>query len=144
MHWSAEQLQLQLPWRYFSHNILFHISTTTSSGYKGRNCEININECDPNPCLNDAACVDGINGYTCNCNDGFTGTNCEVRHSKFYNLWFIFTLFLFSQINIDECDDHLCENNSTCMDDINKYKCECMPGYTGTLCEEEINECEPR
>ncbi len=50
----------------------------------GVNCEINIDECDSNPCLNGAACVDGINNYTCSCIPGFAGRNC--------------------QINIDECE----------------------------------------
>ena len=34
----------------------------------------NINECASNPCQNGAPCVDGVNGYTCNCaGTGFTG-----------------------------------------------------------------------
>ena len=37
-----------------------------------------INECSPNPCLNGATCVDGINGYTCNCQPGYTGVNCQI------------------------------------------------------------------
>ena len=36
------------------------------------------NECIPNPCLNGAVCVDGLNGYTCNCPAGYTGVNCET------------------------------------------------------------------
>ena len=28
-------------------------------------CDTNINECDPNPCLNSGTCIDGINDYTC-------------------------------------------------------------------------------
>ena len=37
-----------------------------------------VNECDPDPCLNGAVCVDGINGYTCICPAGYTGVNCET------------------------------------------------------------------
>ena len=36
------------------------------------------NECSPDPCLNGATCVDGVNQYTCNCVPGYTGTNCET------------------------------------------------------------------
>ena len=40
-----------------------------------------INECDPNPCLNGAACVDEINGYQCVCSLGFDGPQCQKSKS---------------------------------------------------------------
>ena len=36
-----------------------------------------IEECASNPCVNDATCVDDVNGYACNCAAGYTGTHCE-------------------------------------------------------------------
>ena len=30
---------------------------------KGKNCETEIDECESNPCQNDAACFDLVNGY---------------------------------------------------------------------------------
>ncbi|PIK55548.1 hypothetical protein BSL78_07553 [Apostichopus japonicus] len=65
------------------------------------NCEIDINECLPNPCLNQASCVDAVASYACICQPGYTGTNCEVE--------------------IDECEDHRCENGATCIDLLNRY-----------------------
>lgn len=47
----------------------------------------------------------------CTCADGFEGENCEV--------------------NVDDCEDNDCENNSTCVDGINNYTCLCPPEYTG-------------
>ena len=35
-------------------------------------------ECASNPCLNGAACNDGINSYTCSCLNGYTGTLCQT------------------------------------------------------------------
>ncbi len=43
-----------------------------------------INECSPNPCLNGAVCLDGINGYVCDCQPGWAGVNCQT--SKFCSL----------------------------------------------------------
>ena len=42
----------------------------------GQLCEINVNECEPNPCLNGGTCTDRVNGFTCQCAAGWTGTNC--------------------------------------------------------------------
>ena len=39
---------------------------------------IDIDDCVSNACENDGSCVDGINGYTWNCKDGFTGEKCET------------------------------------------------------------------
>ena len=40
-------------------------------------CVSDIEECASNPCVNDATCVDNVNGYTCDCAAGYTGTHCE-------------------------------------------------------------------
>lgn len=45
------------------------------------------------------------------CPEGFEGDRCEI--------------------NIDDCEDNDCENNSTCVDGINNYTCMCSPEYTG-------------
>lgn len=42
----------------------------------GTHCEREINECSYLPCLNNATCVDLVNGFTCICSPGFSGTNC--------------------------------------------------------------------
>jgi hypothetical protein len=38
------------------------------SGYKGDNCEIELNPCDSNPCWNGGTCIKtGIDSYNCSC-----------------------------------------------------------------------------
>ena len=37
-----------------------------------------IDDCSPDPCLNGATCVDGVNSFTCTCVVGYMGTNCET------------------------------------------------------------------
>ena len=79
-------------------------------GFTGKRCEEDINECDPNPCV-DGECQNLINGYLCDCKDGFTGTNCEI--------------------NINECDPDPCLNGATCLDLDSRYECQCPIGFQG-------------
>ena len=37
-----------------------------------------IDECVSDPCQNSATCNEIVNGYTCTCADGYTGTLCEA------------------------------------------------------------------
>ncbi len=48
-----------------------------AAGYTGVNCEIDINDCLPNPCQNGGTCVDGVNSYSCQCASGWSGVNCD-------------------------------------------------------------------
>ncbi len=36
-----------------------------------------VDECDSDPCLNGATCLDELDGYTCSCASGNYGTHCE-------------------------------------------------------------------
>lgn len=60
----------------------------------GRVCNVNINECESNPCMNGATCEDGIASFTCYCPTGFTGQLCETNIddcevSIFLNYYFV-------------------------------------------------------
>lgn len=46
---------------------------TCRPGFTGKDCEINVNECESDPCLNGASCNDLLGGYTCKCVPGYTG-----------------------------------------------------------------------
>lgn len=48
---------------------------------------------------------------SCACAYGFHGTFCEV--------------------NVEDCQDHGCENGATCVDGVGNYTCLCPPNYTG-------------
>lgn len=41
-----------------------------SSGYMGTYCEVDIDDCESNPCVNDGICRDVVNGFTCTCQPG--------------------------------------------------------------------------
>ena len=62
----------------------------------GNNLLVDINECKSNPCENDSTCTDVEDGYTCACESGFTGPECqtgmlifslssEIFHLSFYS-----------------------------------------------------------
>ncbi|VDI10137.1 Hypothetical predicted protein [Mytilus galloprovincialis] len=80
-----------------------------------------IDECVSNPCQHGGVCTDGINGYTCTCDSGYAGVNCED--------------------NIDECASNPCQHGGICTDGLNGYICTCDSGYTGNNCEENFDEC---
>ncbi|KAJ8312063.1 hypothetical protein KUTeg_009436 [Tegillarca granosa] len=44
--------------------------------------------------------------------------------------------------NTNECQSNPCQNGGNCQDFVNRYECTCAPGYTGTNCETEIDECQ--
>lgn len=46
------------------------------------------------------------------------------------------------EMNIDECSSWPCENKALCLDGIDSYACQCMPGYEGYNCEIDVDECE--
>ncbi|XP_052237854.1 sushi, von Willebrand factor type A, EGF and pentraxin domain-containing protein 1-like [Dreissena polymorpha] len=48
------------------------------AGFTGQQCEVNIDDCSANVCMNNATCVDGVNSYSCACSSAFTGRFCEI------------------------------------------------------------------
>lgn len=42
----------------------------------------------------------------------------------------------------NECLSGPCLNGATCVDHIGSYSCQCDAGWTGSRCDQEINECE--
>lgn len=48
------------------------------SGFSGKLCQVDEDECESNPCLNGATCKDEVGSYTCRCPPGFNGTRCET------------------------------------------------------------------
>ena len=60
---------------------------------------------------------------------------------KFYN-------GSFCEQSTSRCDvDNPCENNSTCIVDYHRhpfYMCNCLPGWKGPNCQEEVDECKTK
>lgn len=45
-------------------------------------CEVDLDECESNPCLNGGTCVNRSNSYFCECVSDFSGENCQNTVSQ--------------------------------------------------------------
>ncbi|XP_071827051.1 slit homolog 2 protein-like isoform X4 [Apostichopus japonicus] len=95
---------------------------TCPPGFKGRNCEAEVNECEDWPCMNGGSCVDLHGSFRCECMIGYEGEVCQT--------------------NTDDCAFHQCMNGGSCVDGINSLTCTCQLGYKGDNCEIDIDLCE--
>ncbi|KRY74869.1 Neurogenic locus notch -like protein, partial [Trichinella pseudospiralis] len=109
--------------------------------FEGTHCEIKIDPCGSNPCLNQATCItlsDDPKEYECQCQIGFEGRLCEIK--------------------IDYCKNVTCANGEirvcdlvSCVHGTCKYNlfengdyvsfCDCNPGFQGNDCSIDIDEC---
>ena len=53
-----------------------------ATDYRGESCDTGLNLCYSNPCGNNGKCVCVEEGYSCICNPGRAGVNCEIDMSK--------------------------------------------------------------
>ncbi|XP_066275135.1 fibropellin-1-like [Branchiostoma lanceolatum] len=74
------------------------------------------------------------------------GCRVNQQHSTKLSAWTPGTTTLGVCIKDITCDDDQCisapcQNGATCQDEVNSFTCQCAPGYNGTLCETNVNEC---
>lgn len=97
------------------------------SGFTGQRCEVNVNECAGNPCLNGGTCQDRINEYSCACPAGYGGRNCERI--------------------LDDCSLHPCLNGGLCTGGGGPGKppamCTCPSNFSGRHCEHFTGHSSP-
>uniref|UniRef100_A0A914P2F5 EGF-like domain-containing protein n=1 Tax=Panagrolaimus davidi TaxID=227884 RepID=A0A914P2F5_9BILA len=104
------------------------ISCLCDSGWSGERCERDINECENDATLcNNGECVNSPGSYFCRCSTGFIGVHCDKEYPS------------------GGCSGHPCQNGGTCLTKSSKngrdFTCKCLAGFTGDLCEENINDC---
>lgn len=59
-----------------------------------------------------------------------------TKMSKSFNeIASFFTTKFLSYTDINDCQPDSCENNGTCIDLVNDYRCDCVAGFNGTICE---------
>ena len=57
-------------------NDKFHCDCS-DTGFEGRKCEIDLNECNQSPCKNGGTCTNTEGSYNCSCLPGFHGKKCQ-------------------------------------------------------------------
>uniref|UniRef100_A0AAQ6IFM0 Notch receptor 2 n=1 Tax=Anabas testudineus TaxID=64144 RepID=A0AAQ6IFM0_ANATE len=114
-------------------------------GFYGEFCEYEHNECDSQPCRNGGTCTDGLGTYRCTCPMGYYGQSCQViclcvtasvQSEPAGNMQKLYHLLV--QVRLES----VCKNAGRCHNVGNSHKCHCQPGYTGTYCEETVDECQ--
>ncbi len=88
-------------------------------------CEMNLDECESDPCQNGGRCEDAINDYTCHCPPPapdqlpWGGHDCDVP--------------------LTGCVPDPCQNNATCVPsllrDQHQHTCTCASGFHGDTCQ---------
>lgn len=131
--------------------------------YTGDDCSIEVDSpCTVNSCsVTNGQCVVVDDAYECDCGDsGYTGTYCDEDLCDTYACIEGTCLNYYNASNVtclcdadytgvdcsemvDNCVDHMCTNNSTCLDGVAEYTCDCLDGYNGTYCELDIDDCGP-
>ena len=56
---------------------------------------LDIDECASLPCENGGSCIDGVDIFTCECVDGYTGNQCETSEGLWVMIIFSYQVFLF-------------------------------------------------
>ncbi|XP_048065943.1 cadherin EGF LAG seven-pass G-type receptor 3 isoform X3 [Megalobrama amblycephala] len=81
------------------------------AGFTGDYCEIEINLCYSNPCMNGGVCARREGGYTCICREDYTGERCEFDRRG------------------GRCVAGVCRNGGTCRElSGGGFRCECPAG----------------
>lgn len=113
--------------------------------------------CDDSICGVRGKCLANGAFYTCECQDGFYGQNCELRQSQ-CTITPCFNGGVCREFNettvececppgfngnfcefaFDPCSQKHCQNGANCNEIDGEATCECLPSYEGELCDKKI------
>jgi Notch-like protein len=127
-------------------------------GYEGASCDVNSDDCLGDPCGMYGNCTDGPSSFTCACESGYNGTlcnedvdDCAAEPCGMYgsctdagaNAFNCSCNMEYAGVTCTEnadgyCGGIACGDMGTCSEE---NVCECMTGYTGASCDEDVDDC---
>uniref|UniRef100_A0A803TZS3 EGF-like domain-containing protein n=1 Tax=Anolis carolinensis TaxID=28377 RepID=A0A803TZS3_ANOCA len=130
-------------------------------GFEGHTCQHDVNECfgDTNPCLNGGRCINSVGSFRCVCPPNSSGPLCQYRlapcspeiclnggtchevDERYHGCLCLPGLHCHLH---DACLGNACHPDAHCDTDLltGHAVCTCQQGYTGALCNEDIDECQ--
>uniref|UniRef100_A0A671QPS3 Delta-like protein n=1 Tax=Sinocyclocheilus anshuiensis TaxID=1608454 RepID=A0A671QPS3_9TELE len=118
-------------------------------GYTGTNCEVQVDLCSPNPCQNKGQCHSMQGDFYCACTDEYEGKTCsQLRdHCKTSTCQVIDSCTIAVTTNgtakaVRHILSNVCGPHGRCISQSGgNFTCACQPGFTGTYCHENVNDC---
>ncbi|XP_025103918.1 protein jagged-1b-like [Pomacea canaliculata] len=122
-------------------------------GYTGLLCQIDVDPCSPNPCKQGASCFNVQGDFFCHCQDGWTGKDCSIPReqctAQSCEVIDSCTISIPSEKRSNDSVDRfrlissgVCGKNGICISQPNGgFSCACAPGYAGTYCHLNIDDC---
>ncbi|KAL0969025.1 hypothetical protein UPYG_G00221700 [Umbra pygmaea] len=131
------------------HNLLDGFMCECLYGYTGSTCEVQSSPCTPNPCQNKAQCHSLMEDFYCACPDEYEGKTCsELKdHCKTNPCEVIDSCTVAvatneTQEGVWHISSNVCGPHGRCISQpAGNFTCSCEPGFTGTYCHENINDC---
>lgn len=106
----------------------FEVECRSNGQFSAMSTCRNIDDCVGHTCGSNGRCVDGINAFSCICEDGFEETTNEGGERICGN--------------IDDCGPRACGAHGVCHDQTNGYECVCDEGFLVQNAETSDRICE--
>lgn len=113
-------------------------------------CESVLAPCSQRPCKNGGVCRESedFRSFSCTCPVGWQGKSLSVCLCvRFVFLVIALTSVISTgqtcEVDINECVRNPCTNGGVCENLRGGFQCHCNPGFTGDLCENDIDDCTP-
>lgn len=98
-------------------------------------CVENTTCAEDNPCLGSGTCVDDGGAARCACDPGYAGEACDECYPGYHQ-------DASSNCVVDAfCRTATCGEGGECDDDGGVVACTCAPGFEGTYCQTNIDDC---
>ncbi|XP_028421411.1 protein jagged-2 isoform X2 [Perca flavescens] len=133
------------------HALLEGFMCECPQGFAGTTCEVQNDPCSPNPCQNKAQCHSLMGDFYCSCPDDYEGKtcselkdHCKTNHCQVIDSCTVAVATNDTQKRVWHISSNVCGPHGRCISlPAGNFSCSCEPGFTGTYCHENINDCAP-